>query len=178
MFERYIDICSYIYCKGYDKDFAKTELMRLTWESYSIGYRIKFNYSLDEYKSMLSPRLIGHYPDYPYGVIRNCVVYLLRRENDEYIYTHEEFLSMSKSALDDFIKHDSQFKSLHLELLYDCIANINQNTHKIILDKDSCSQIKKLILKNPKDYFTNFVRLGGVSSSPNFNSVACEPYWR
>ena len=37
--------------------------------------------------------------------------------------------------------------------------------------------IKCKIKANPATYFENFVRLGGISSSPDFNTIACEPFW-
>ena len=35
----------------------------------------------------------------------------------------------------------------------------------------------KLVQQNPDYYIANFVRLGRVSSNPDYNSIICEPLW-
>ncbi|SEJ37196.1 hypothetical protein SAMN04488018_1293 [Myroides marinus] len=37
---------------------------------------------------------------------------------------------------------------------------------------------KELIEKNPDDYFNNFVRLGMITTDPEWNTVSCDPFWK
>ncbi|KAA6318376.1 hypothetical protein EZS27_031604 [termite gut metagenome] len=87
-------------------------------------------------------------------------------------------MNISKSALDNLIENDNQIKQIHIDLLYSCITDIHQTTRVVTLDQESCLKIKKLIEKTPLGYFDNFVRLGGFSTAPDWNSVACESFWQ
>lgn len=65
--------------------------------------------------------------------------------------------------------------------LRNCVDHIDQQSKKIILDKDCVSAYKKHIQKNPKFYFDNFVFPGSQSTKFNsikFNSITCEPFWK
>ena len=45
------------------------------------------------------------------------------------------------------------------------------------IDEECRSKYRKYITKYPNWYVANFVRLGMQSSSPEFNSITCEPFW-
>lgn len=67
---------------------------------------------------------------------------------------------------------------MSLDILYSCISDIDPETKKITLDRQSCKKVRLLIIENPEFYISNFVRLGAISSSALFNSIACEPFWK
>ena len=47
-----------------------------------------------------------------------------------------------------------------------------------MLDKTCCTAYKERIEKRPDYYINRFVRLGMISSSPYYNSIACDPFWK
>ena len=55
---------------------------------------------------------------------------------------------------------------------------MEETSRKLCLDKDCLDAYRKRVENNPSYYIKTFVRLGMVSSSPDWNSVACEPFWR
>jgi hypothetical protein len=177
-FERYIDILLYINNKEYNTIMPYDEIIQVLNKQHLSDISKKYDYNEDSLKAMMSEKLKGNYPEYPFNIIRNLITGLIKRVLlVEIIFSKENMLQIAKDALDDLIENDKQITPLHLDLLYTCIVSINQTTQKFILDKDACSKIRALIEENPERYFENFVRLGGHSSNTDFNFVACEPFW-
>lgn len=62
--------------------------------------------------------------------------------------------------------------------LYACVDHREEPSLKIVLDSDCTAAFRYQVEKNPSFYLEHFVRLGGISSSEDYNSIACEPFWR
>ena len=50
-------------------------------------------------------------------------------------------------------------------------------SRRIILDRICLDACKQRIIARPDIYIKGFVFLGGVSYNPEFNTIACEPFW-
>lgn len=95
----------------------------------------------------------------------------------EFIFSKGEILEWSKLYLDNYISTGNFELNAYKNLLYSCIADVDKKSQKITLDTESCEKIKQLIERYPCSYLGGFVFLGGVSSNPDYNSIACEPFW-
>jgi hypothetical protein len=138
----------------------------------------KYDYAEESLKAMMAEKLKGNYKEYPFNIIQYLIVGLINKElPEEIIFSKDEIRRIAKESLDDLIENERKIQPLHISLLYSCIASIDQTTRKITLDKEACANMRALIEENPAGYFEKFVRLGAVSSNPEYNSVACEPFW-
>ena len=137
----------------------------------------KYNIAEKDYKSFLCDELKGEYPYFPFSIVRHIILGILNKElHEKVIISHNEILNVACASLEDLIKKEPTIGKLHLELLYNCIDSIEHDTRKCILNKNMCNKVCSAIKKNPKDYFSYFVRLG-MSTSPFYNVVACEPFY-
>lgn len=178
-FERYIDICLYMYVQNIDKSIFYFKILSLinTEQSKEIQYIYKYTY--DEYKNVISVKLKGTYPEYPYNIVRSIIIGIINNEFPEkIIFDKKDILNIAMESLHDLLYHQEYVNQQHIELLYSCISDINQRTRIVILDKNSCSIIRQHIIEKPAGYFKNFIRLGMISFNKEFNSVACEPFWK
>ncbi|OAV76191.1 putative P-loop ATPase [Bacteroidales bacterium Barb7] len=177
-FERYLDLLFYINCKSYDVSIPYLTILKLFYKETQKQILNAYRYEDEEYDNMLLSKLQGSYPYYPHNMTQGIIIELINKQfKEEIIFTKEDVLNASKKALDNLIENDHQVKQIHISLLYSCISAIDEFTRLITLDREACSKMKDIISNNPAGYFENFVRLGGSSSSPDFNSVACEPFW-
>lgn len=65
-----------------------------------------------------------------------------------------------------------------LTRLHNCVDSMESASRRFILDKECLEAYRKRIEYKPDYYIYNFVYLGGRSSSPDYNSIACEPFWK
>lgn len=178
-FELFLDLLLYIYCKNYEVTIPYLIITKLLYKENRNQILEKYTYSKQEYKNLISSKLMGIYPNYPYNITKGIIIGIINKDfSKEIIFTKNDVLNIAKNALDNLIDNDSQIKKIHIDLLYSCISDIHEVTLLISLDQDSCSKIKTLIEDNPSGYFENFIRLGMISTSPEYNSVACEPFWQ
>jgi hypothetical protein len=178
-FIRYLDLLIYINCKNYETSIPYLNMLFLLYEENKTQIEKAYSIENNSYIEIISSKIKGSFPDYPFNMTKGIIIGLINNEfREKIIFTKEDILNISKSALDNLIKNDNQIKQIHIDLLYSCITDIHQTTRVVTLDQESCSKIKELIEKTPLGYFDNFVRLGGFSTAPDWNSVACEPFWR
>lgn len=178
--ERFLDILFYIYSNDkFDKTVLYFKILLFIYTENKDQILKSYNYTEDEYKELITKKLQGEYPNYPFSLTRGIIMGIINQQfNEEIIFDHNDLLKIAQAALDDLIEHDNKVKQEHIRLLYSCIDDIDQKTREISLNKDSCAKIKQLIEQAPSGYFENFVLLGSVSSSPDYNSIACEGFWR
>lgn len=178
--ERFLDILFYIYSNDkFDKTVPYFKILLFIYTENKDQIIKSYNYPEDEYKKLIAKKLQGEYPNYPFSLTRRIIMGIINQQfKEEIIFTQDNLLNIAQTALNDLIEHDNEVKQEHIRLLYSCIDDINQNTREISLNKDSCAKIKQLIEEHPSGFFENFVRLEGVSSSPDYNSIACEGFWR
>lgn len=123
----------------------------------------------EEYKEFLSNKLEGSYLYYP-NITGEMLREALKNKDlkDKLIFTKEELLDISKKALDNLLANDDQVKQLHLELLYSCFSELENNTRK--LDKDSCEKVYEAIKKEPEYFLNDFV-------TPLVDGVRAPLFW-
>lgn len=178
-FGRYLLILFYLSLSQYHT-MVYISIIRLIYESNSNEICEAYNFSnIEEYKNLIIKNLKRNSDRFPYQVIKKIIINILNNEFTEtIIFNHDDVLLISNYYLDEMINNsNNDFNNMHMELLYCCISNIDQQSHHVILDGEACNKVKDLIINNPIYYINNFVRLGMISSDPNFNSVACEPFW-
>ena len=177
-FERYVDIVMYIVANNRGTLFTNVTAFGLIYKRSAEQVCDRYNITEDKYKEMMMNKLRGCYPLYPYQLIRDLVYALLQNEiKEETILNVDEIVTIAKDSLYELCKKDPNISQQHLNMLYNCVSRIDAHTDKVILYDDVCKLIKCKIKANPATYFENFVRLGCLSSSPDFNTIACEPFW-
>jgi hypothetical protein len=87
-------------------------------------------------------------------------------------------LIILKKSLKNLIKNNPGYTPLHNNILRACIAFIDPTSKKVTLDVEACEMVLHSIESNPNEYINDFVYLAGVSSSPDWNSITCDPFWR
>lgn len=138
----------------------------------------------EEFVAFLNQRLKGKYPNNLFVFIGNILLELARGKRDipdykkPYIFTKEELLAINRWILEDLIQQEPIFNQKHLDVLYNCIDYIEENTNRTIhLDKEACAMVREHIEKNPQAYLEAFVRLEAASSSSEWNGITGEPFW-
>lgn len=178
-FNRYLLILFYLSLSQYHT-IVYILIIRLLYTSNRDEICKTYNFTEDEYKSLIIKQLMGNNGRFPFQITKKIILNIFNNEFiDSIIFDHNEVLKISKYYLDEKLKSkEEEFESFHMELLYCCISDIDKNTRHITLDKDACLKIKELIITKPSYYINSFVRLGMFTSDPNFNTVACEPFWK
>lgn len=177
-FENYVNILIYLHIKYLENNISQFKLPALIYIHNSKEIQKNYKYTEEAYKRIISQKLQGKHPEYPYGIVRYIILGIINHElYDKIIFSKEDIQKIAIAALDDLIKNDENVSQLHLELLYNCMSDINQTSRIITLDQNACSKVKRIIVKNPAGYFKNFVRLGAAPINVNVNSIACEPFW-
>lgn len=92
----------------------------------------------------------------------------LVKDNDIKYYLYESFI---ESTTSDF--NEEELKSW----LHDCVDTMESGTRRFILNKDCIDAYRKHIEASPSWYISHFVHLGGISSSQDWNSIACDVFW-
>jgi hypothetical protein len=176
---RYIDI--YIYLSAqYNERLNSTINVGILLEK-RVAERLckKFEISMDNYKSTIYHKLIGSNNEYPYEIVElQLWAYKKGEIRHELIFTENELLTILKNSLKDLVKNNPGYTALHNNILRACISFIEPNSKKVILDSEACEMVLHSIMRKPDEYINNFVFLAGVSSSPDWNSITCDPFWR
>ena len=83
------------------------------------------------------------------------------------------------SIKSQFLKVCPEFDDLQVMKgwLYNCIDHMEEPSRRTILDRDCLDACRQRIIAHPDIYIKGFVFLGGMSSNPEFNTIACEPFW-
>ena len=95
---------------------------------------------------------------------------VLIKDADIWPYMQEKFIQATKDTARDGAWLRNFF--------HKCIDHIEEFSRLVRLAPECLKAYRKSIEKNPNLYIPTFVFLGGWSSNPDFNSVACEPFWR
>lgn len=171
-FERYVDILFRI--SSYVNPYI--HIARLITRTHTDQLLQTYGYdNVDVYKQFIDAKFRSG--EYPY-ITRQLLLDSLSAGHDiEFIFSKDEMLGWSKSYLDNYVATGSSELNVYKNLLYSCIADVDKVSQKIRLDAGACEQVRRLIERYPCSYLDGFVFLGGVSTSPDFNSIACEPFW-
>ena len=171
-FERYVDILFRIspYVNPY------IHIARLITRTHTNKLLQTYGYdNVDAYKQFIDSK----FRDGGYTYITRQLILdsLSAKHSIEFIFSKDEMLGWSKSYLDDYVATGNPELKIYKDLLYSCIADVDEVSQKIRLDAGACGQVRQLIERYPCSYLDGFVFLGAVFTSPDFNSIACEPFW-
>ena len=95
--------------------------------------------------------------------------------DNEYFIKYSELYELVKQQFYVVLEDASINEEEKYSYLLSCLT-IGGRSRSI--DEECLSKYRKYITKYPHWYVANFVRLGMQSSSPDFNSITCEPFWR
>lgn len=171
-FERYVDILFRI--SSYVNPYI--HIARLITKTHTDKLLQTYGYdNVDVYKQFIDSKFRGG--EYPY-ITRQLILDSFSTDSTiEFIFFKDEILEWSKSYLDRYIATGNSELNIYKNLLYSCITDVDKVSQKIRLDAEACEKVRQLIDRHPCSYLDGFVFLGGVSTSPDFNSIACEPFW-
>lgn len=82
---------------------------------------------------------------------------------------------LSDIQLKHFENEQNKFSEDGFTLFYNCKSKTDPKTHRVYLRQEALNIMKNEILKNPKGYFSMFIRKG-QTSNPEFNTVSPEPF--
>ena len=176
---RYVDIYLHINVH-YNETFNSTISVGILLEK-KVADKLceKFDVTIDEYKSIFFQRLAGTYPEYPYEISKQQLwAYKSGELRTELIFTEFELMDILKKSLRDLITHKPGYTALHKNIFRACISSIDPNSRKITLDAEVCKIILNTIENKPEEFINDFVFLGAISSSPDWNNITCEPFWK
>ena len=120
---RYVDIYLHI-SAHYNETFNSTISVGILLEK-RVSDKLceKFNIKIDEYKSILSQRLTGVYPEYPYEIAKQQLwAYKSGELRTELIFADSELMDILKKSLRDLITHEPGYTALHKNILRACIS--------------------------------------------------------
>lgn len=107
-------------------------------------------------------------------IVQRELVSELMSHDDEYLIKYSELYKLVKQQFYVVLEDASINEEEKYSYLLSCLT-IGGRSRSI--DEECLSKYRKYITKNPHWYVANFVRLGMQSSSPDFNSITCEPFW-
>ena len=176
---RYIDIYIYLSAQYNERLYSTINVGILLEKRVAERLCKKFEIYMDNYKSTIYHKLIGSNNEYPYEIVElQLWAYKKGEIRHELIFTENELLTILKNSLKDLVKNNPDYTALHNNILRACISFIEPNSKKVILDSEACEMVLHSIMRKPDEYINNFVFLAGVSSSPDWNSITCDPFWR
>lgn len=176
-FLRYAEMVAYIASK-LPNSRAYWLFMRIIYNDNLKGYDKKYDLDLGLYKNRLLD--IVKNSDVQLMLITNIhfEYKTLKLKEDEELIKDDDIWPFIKEKFIQTTKKTALNEDNLLNWLYRCVDKMEETSRKLCLDKDCLDAYRKRVEDNPSYYIKTFVRLGMVSSSPDWNSVACEPFWR
>ncbi len=174
-FERYVKVALLVYNKYSD---GYNMLIPLFFESNVNDFVVAYGYKLaQDYVSFINVCLREQ--PYCYTITQKLLLNQIDNvfKDVPIIFSRDELFDITKGYFNHFMKDGSKLDKVHFNVLYSCITDIDAKTRKVTLDPECCKLMRSRIENEPEFYIKGFVRLGMMSSSPMYNSVACEPFW-
>lgn len=164
---RFIEVV--IYVLNIKNDFNLKATLRAIICSEDFDNLSKLNVIKDKEvcKKEITKKLVGAYPDSPYDFVGSLLkeeVGKNKKLGDRYktslIFSNEELLNINMKVLEDLIENEPIYNETHLDVLSTCLEFItSKEKNGSYLNEKACGWVKELIIKNPKIYLDNFVRL-------------------
>ena len=174
---RFADVIAYLAVKR-PKSKAYWLFMRLIRLSNLDGYDRKYNLNMENYKRRLLEIIVDEENNSNLQLVRyiHSAFQTHNIKEDEQLIKDADVWPSIKSQ---FLKLCPEFDDLQVMKgwLYDCIDHMEQPSRRIILDRDCLDACRQRIIAHPDIYIKGFVFLGSISSNPEFNTIACEPFW-
>jgi len=175
---RYVDIVMYIAVHK-PQSYAFWLFMRLIYTSNLEGYEKKYNLNIDDYQVRLLAILSNKEYDKSLFILRDLHVRYITGKVDEEgnIIKDAEIWPIIKEQFKVIIYDSDISEEEKRDYLYSCIDHLEIPSRRAILDQDCCHLYREQIKKEPAFYIGNFVKLEAQSSSPEWNSITCEPFY-
>ena len=97
-------------------------------------------------------------------------------KEEEYLIKDVDIWPFMKGRFQTVAADNSIDEQWLKDFLYKCIDHIEEAPRKIILDQDCLHVYRKRIERDPSFYIKKFVFLKYIYTSPDINSIACEPF--
>lgn len=174
---RFADVIAYLAVKRPESK-AYWLFMRLIYLSNLDGYDGKYNLNMGNYKQRLLDVIVDVEKDRDLQLVRqiHSAFQTFEIKEEEQLIKDADIWPSIKNQ---FLKLCHEFDDLQVlkGWLYNCIDHMEQPSRHIILDGDCLNACRQHINAHPDLYIKGFVFLGGISSNPEFNTIACEPFW-
>ena len=172
-FERYLFIVLY----GAKENYFDLVLKSITLVAEK-AYNKVYEYKEGEVKKIIIGELKG---DKKYHrIIAELLIHIInkdKRPESTIIFSKDELLDINKKYLSDYFSDKENIPYSEYEGIFkSCISDVSNDI--IVLDKWACQTVKDYIIKYPDSFLEKFVRTGMTqTSSPDYDIIACEPYW-
>ncbi len=173
-FENYVKVALLVYSNYSD---GYNMLLTLFWERNVNDWVSVYSYKDSEEYISFVVNCLREQPQC-YSITQKLLINQIDNvyKDNPIILSRERLLEINKKYLNYYIK-EQEIGEIHFHVFYSCIADINSENRKVLLESGSCEAMNEAILSSPGFYVERFVRLGMISSDPTRNSVACEPFW-
>lgn len=176
---RYLDIYIHLNARYNENLYSTINVSSLLEERIADELCKHHNLEMKDYKDQLYQRLIGEYPEYPFEISKQQLwAYKSGEIRTKLIFSDVELMDILKKSLKDLIEHEPNYSTSHNEILRSCISSIEPISRKVTLDPEACEWIRQSIELKPDEFIDKFVFLGATSSSPDWNNIVCEPFWK
>lgn len=177
-FRRYASLIVYVAIK-LPQSRAYWLLLRVIYNKNLEGYDKRYGLNLAEYKKSILDVLLDKNIDPLFTMLRAMHMNFVTGE----LQDSEELIQDGdiKPCLFDAFKGavNSEIDEKTLKAwLHNCADRMETGSRKIILNEECVKSYRKHLDSKPGWYIKNFVFLGGVSSDPDWNSVACDGFWK
>ncbi|MCQ2959995.1 MAG: KAP family NTPase [Bacteroidales bacterium] len=174
-FLKYAEMVAYLACKLPDSR-AYWMFLRLIYNKNLKDYDKKYKLNPESYKERLLD-IVKNNDSKQQLITRIHYMYkTLKLNEEEEVIKDDDIWPSIKKKFIQTTKMSSVNEDELQEWLYQCIDSMEKTS--TILDRTCLDAYRKRVEESPDYYIKTFVRLGMVSSSPDWNSVACEPFWR
>lgn len=176
-YSRYVDIITYIAVHK-PQSYAYWLFMRLIYASNLDGYDKKYDLNIDNYKAQILAILSNKEYDKSLSLLRGLHVNYKtgKIDEDQNIIKDSDIWLIVKEQFKTIIDDSSISEEEKRDYLYNCIDHLELPSRRVILDIDCCQLYCEHIKNEPSFYIGNFVRLLAQSTSPEWNSITCEPF--
>lgn len=178
-FIRYVQIVAFA-ATLFPNSNLKLTCHRLLYSSNLKNIENRYKIEISEYKRMILHSISDISLDPYLHFIRDFFVFVKARyvDEQEYLLKAEDVSPIIFSQFQSLLSSGNINEDELLLYLYDCVDDIEKNTKHRHLNENCCSLYRRYITLYPSWYVANFVRLGSMSSSADFNSISCEPFYQ
>lgn len=176
-FKRYAVLVAYVAIK-LSESMAYWLLLRVINNKNLEGYDKKYELNFEEYKQSILEVLLNNNIDPLFTMLRAMHMKFVTGElhDDEELIQDGDIKSCLFGAFKDTLNHETNEEMLK-GWLHNCADKMEAGSRKIVLNEECAKAYREHIEQNPDWYIKNFVFLGGGSSNPDWNSIACDGFW-
>lgn len=177
-YRRYVNLVTYVAIKR-PQSRAYWLFLRVIYKENLEGYDKKYGLDFDEYKRFVLEILLDKTIDPLYTMLRAMHMNYITGElhDDEELIQDDDIKTDLFQAFIETTEREIEEEALK-SWLHNCANIMESGTRKIILDAECAKKYRAHIEQKPDWYIKNFVHLGGVSSNPDWNSIACDGFWK